>query len=68
MAGEEQAGGAGGLRSKAEAPGGEESLYGDLREAGAEGAALQSFFQGPGGIVRSPGLDDEKARQIEAGS
>jgi len=68
MAGEEQAGGAGGLRGKAEAPGGEGGLDGDLREAGEEGAALQPFFQGPGGIVRRPCLDNEKARRVEAGS
>jgi len=68
MAGEEQAGGAGGLRGKAEAPGGDGSLDGNLREAGDERAALQPFLQGPGGIVPGPGLDDEKARRVEAGS
>jgi hypothetical protein len=66
MAGEEQAGGAGGLRGKAEATGSERGLDGDLREAGDEGAALQSFSQGPGGVIRRPGLDDEQARRIEA--
>jgi len=66
MAGEEQAGGAGGLRGKAKATGGEGGLDGDLREAGEERAALQPFFQGPGGVIRRPGLDDEQARRIEA--
>ena len=66
MVGEEQARGAGGLRGKAEAAGSEGGLDGDLREAGEEGAALQPFFQGPGGVIRRPRLDDEKARRIEA--
>jgi hypothetical protein len=54
------------LRGKAEAAGGKGGLEGDLREAGEERAALQSFFQGPGGVVRRPCLDDEQARRIEA--
>jgi len=65
MAGEEQAGGAGGLRGQTETAGGEGCLDGDLGEAGDERAALQPFFQGPGGIVCSPGLNDEKARRVE---
>jgi len=68
MAGEEKAGGAGGLRGKAEATGGKGSLDGNLGEAGGERAALQSLFQGPGGVVRRAGFDNEKARRVEAGS
>jgi hypothetical protein len=68
MAGEEQAGGAGGLRGQTETAGGEGCFDGDLGEAGDERAALQPFLQGPGGIICGPGLDDEKVRRVEAGS
>jgi len=68
MAGEEKAGGAGGLCGKAKTAGGKGGLDRDLREAGDERAALKAFFQGPGGVVRGPGFDDEKARWVEAGS
>jgi hypothetical protein len=61
MAGEEKARGAGGLRGKAEAAGGQRRLDVDLGEGHAERAALQSLFQGPGGVLGRSRLDDEKA-------
>ena len=67
MAGEEEAGGAGGLRGEAEAAGGEWGLDLHLRQGGDEGAALQPFLQGPGGVLGRPRLDNEKARGVETG-
>lgn len=68
VGGEEKARGAGGLRGKAEAAGGQRCLYLALGEARGERAALQAFFQGPGALLGGPRLDNEKARWVEAGA
>ena len=60
MAGEEQAGGAAGLRGKPETPRQERRLDLDLAEGGGEGLGLQSLLQGPGGVDSVPRLDDEE--------
>lgn len=61
VAGEEKAGGPGGLGGKAEAAGGQRRLDVGLGEGGDERAALQPFFERPGGVLGVPRLDDEKA-------
>jgi len=68
VGGEEKARGAGGLRGKAKAAGGQRSLDLDLGEAGGERAALQAFFQGPGALLCGPRLDNEETRWVEAGA
>jgi hypothetical protein len=68
MAGEEQAGGAGGLGGEAETASGKGGLDLDLAKAGNERPAFQPFFQGPGGVAGSPRLDNEKTRGVEAGA
>jgi hypothetical protein len=67
MAGEEKTGGAVGLRGEAEAAGGKGRPELDLGKAGDERPAFQSLFQGPGGVLGRPGLDNKKARGVEAG-
>jgi hypothetical protein len=66
MARQKQAGRAGSLRRKAETAGSERLLDLGLRQGCAQRPALQSFFQGPGGVFQRPRLDDEKQRGVEA--
>jgi len=66
MVREQQAGRARGLRGKAEAARGERRLDLDRGERGDQRAALQPFFQGPGGGFGIVRLDDEEQRWIEA--
>lgn len=67
MAGEEKAGGAGGLGGKAETAGGKWCLDVDLGEAGDEGTTFQPLFEGPGGVLGRSRLDNEQSRWVEAG-
>lgn len=68
MAREEKAGRAGGLRGKAETAGGELCLDLGLSQARDERTTLQAFFQSPGRFFGGAGLDNEKARRVEAGA
>jgi hypothetical protein len=68
MAGEEKTGGAGGLGGEAKAAGGKRRLNVDLGEPGNERTALQSLFQGPGGVLGLAGLDNKKAGGVETGA
>lgn len=65
MLGEQQAGCAGGLRGKAEAPRHELRFHLDLRQRGDEGSCLQTFLECPGCIERSAPLDDQQERRVD---
>jgi hypothetical protein len=66
MVREQQAGRARGLRGQAEAARGERRLDLDRGQRRDQRAALQPFFQGPGGGCGIARLDDEEKRRVEA--
>jgi hypothetical protein len=66
MIGEKQAGRARGMGGEAQPAGGERRLDLCLRQGRAQGPALESFFQGPGGVIDGSRLDDEEERRVEA--
>lgn len=63
---DEEAGRARGFRSKAEPSGGKLGHGLRLSERSSERQAPQTLFEGPGGIVHRPGLDDEETFRVEA--
>ncbi|MFZ2018917.1 MAG: hypothetical protein WAU90_09615 [Methyloceanibacter sp.] len=65
---EDKAGGARGLRGKAESSGGKLGQAFGLSKRGDEGEAFKPFFERPGCVLHRPCLDEEETRRVEAKS